>query len=89
MNLNSIISIDNLKKLDLHGFDRDYAKMSINQFINEMRIMKIENFVIVHGVGTGVLKTTTHETLSKNKYVKDFKTYYYNDGCTIVEIKKD
>ena len=31
----------------------------------------------------------THETLRKNKLVKAFKTYYYNNGCTIVEINVD
>ena len=89
MKLSNILTIDSLEKLDLHGLDRDYASMLINQFINDMRSMKVENFVIVHGVGSGILKKATHETLSKNKYVKEFKIYYYNSGCTIVEIKKD
>ncbi len=89
MKLNNILTIDSLEKLDLHGLDRDYASMLINQFIDDMMKMKIENFVIVHGVGSGILKKATHDTLSKNKYVIDFKIYYYNAGCTIVEIKKD
>ena len=89
MNLNSILTLDNLQSLDLHGLDRDYSTMLINQFIDDMRKMKIENFVIVHGVGAKVLLKTTHDILKKNKHVKDYKLFYNNSGCTVVELNKD
>lgn len=89
MHLNDVIFIDNLPKIDLHGYDRESARVYINDFINDNYKQKINLFCIVHGNGSGILRTTTNETLKKNKKVLDFKTYYYNQGCTVVEIKID
>lgn len=86
MNLNDLIFIDNLPKLDLHGFDRETARVAINDFINDNYKMKQRFVTIVHGIGSGILRTTTNETLKKNKKVVDFKTFYYNNGCTVVQI---
>jgi len=87
MNINDIIFIDNLPKLDLHGFTKDEANVLINDFINDNIKLKNEFIIIVHGIGSGILRLQTKETLSKNKNVLEFKTYYYNQGCTIVKIK--
>ena len=86
MKLNELIFIDSLPSLDLHGFDSDYARIKINDFINDNYIMKNRNVVIVHGVGSGVIRHTTHDTLRKNKKVLDYKVFPGNVGCTIVEI---
>lgn len=87
MKLNEIIFIDNLPSLDLHGIDSATAKVLINDFIRDNKIMKNKNVIIIHGIGTGIIKNTTQEVLKYNKDVKDFKIYPYNAGCTIVEIK--
>ena len=86
-NINDIIFIENLPKLDLHGLTKDIANVYINDFINDNIKLKNEFIVIVHGIGSGALRLQTKETLSKNKNVLEFKTYYYNQGCTIVKIK--
>lgn len=86
MNLNDVIFIDSLPKLDIHGFDRETARVAINDFIRDNKIQKIDIFTIIHGQGSGILKKTTSETLLQNKSVLEFKTYYYNSGCTIVKI---
>ena len=87
--LSEIIFIENLPKIDLHGYDRESARVYINDFINDNYKQKINIFCIVHGIGSGVLRKTTSETLKRNSKVIDFKTFYYNQGCTIVEIKLD
>lgn len=84
MTLNDVIFVDSYPKLDLHGFDRDTARVAINDFIRDQMKLKHNIVVIVHGCGTGVLRKTCHEYLRKNKKVIDFKTFYYNPGCTIV-----
>ena len=48
--------------------------------------MKNNIIVIIHGIGTGTLRRVTFEVLSKHKKIINFKTYYYNNGCTIAEI---
>ncbi len=87
MSLNNVVFIDNLPKLDLHGLDRDCARLYIEDFIKDNIIMKNEIIVIVHGIGEGILKETTHNYLNKNKNIVDFKTFYYNSGCTLVQLK--
>ena len=88
MKLNEIIFIDSLPTLDLHGFDADYARIKINEFINDNYKMKNYNVVIVHGIGSGIIRKVTQDTLKKNKYVLDYKIFIGNNGCTIVEIKE-
>lgn len=74
--------------LDLHGFDRDYARIMINDFITDCYIMQEEKAIIIHGIGSGILRKTTKETLSKNHYVKSIELDMFNAGETIVTIKK-
>ena len=87
MSLNNIIFVSNLPKLDLHGYDRETARVAINDFVNENLKLKNKDFIIVHGIGSGILKQTTHDTLRKNKIVSEFAISYNNVGSTIVRIK--
>ncbi|MDD2377639.1 MAG: Smr/MutS family protein [Bacilli bacterium] len=86
MNLNNIVFLDSYPKLDLHGYDRDSARVAINDFIRDNKKQKKEILVIVHGIGSGVIKETTAATLKNNKDVVEYKTFYYNHGCTVVKI---
>ena len=79
---------NNLPQIDLHGYDRDYARIVINDFIQDNYQMKNLKVLIIHGVGTGILRKTTHETLRKNKLVSSFKLDNFNSGTTVVEIRK-
>lgn len=76
----------NLPAIDLHGLDRDSARVAIEDFVRDNYKQKNEYFVIVHGIGNGILKETTRLTLSKNKRVINFKIIYNNVGSTIVRI---
>ena len=87
MELKDVIFIDNYPKLDLHGFDRETARVETNDFILDNKKLKNEIFVIIHGIGSGIIRKTVHETLKKNKNVVEYKTFYNNNGSTIVKIK--
>lgn len=86
--LNDIVFINSYPSLDLHGFDRETARVVIDDFIKDNQKMGNEIIVIVHGIGSGILQKQTHKTLKNNKNVLDYKLYYYNNGCTVAEIKK-
>jgi DNA mismatch repair protein MutS2 len=86
-NLNNIIYINSFPTLDLHGYDRDAAALLINDFIKDNIIMKRNLLVIVHGIGHGILRNATHETLKRNKHVINYKLFNYNVGCTVLEIR--
>ena len=88
MLLNDIF-LDCLPKLDLHGYDRDSARVRVNDFIDEAYFMKNDRVVIIHGIGTGVLKETVSETLRKNKKVISYHIVGSNVGCTLVYVSKE
>ena len=84
MNLEDIIFTDNLPTIDLHGFDKDYARIKINEFIRDNKKMKNSVVVIIHGRGLGILKRETESTLRSNKDVLDHRLFYNNTGMTLV-----
>jgi len=86
MELKEVIFTDTLPSIDLHGFDRDSARVKVLEFINDNKHMKNEIICIVHGIGSGALKEEVHNTLKRSKDVLDFKLFYNNNGCTIVKI---
>ena len=86
MRLNDIIFIDNLPTLDLHGFDRETARVLINDFINDNIKFKKQFVNIIDGIGGGILRQTTKDVLKQNKNVLEYKIYPFNVGCTIVNI---
>ena len=88
MQLNEVIYIDNLPTIDLHGLDRDTARVKVNEFIKDNISMKKDIICIIHGVGSGILKNEVHKTLKNNKYVIEYKLFFNNIGSTIVKLKK-
>ena len=83
-----MITFYNAPKIDLHGYDRDYARIVINDFIHDNYIMKQEKVIIIHGNGQNILKNTCQDTLKKNKYVKEYKINNFNSGETLVILNK-
>ena len=80
------IFINRYPQMDLHGYDRDSARMLVNDFVADNMMLKNEIIVIIHGKGTGVVKRAVHEALKENKYVIDYKTGNFNDGMTLVKL---
>lgn len=75
-----------LPSLDLHGIDSEYAKILINDFINDNYKLKEKRVIIIHGNGQGIIKKATQTILKNNKLVKEFKIDNFNNGMTIVDL---
>ncbi len=45
--------------IDLHGLDKVSALISINEFINDNIKLRNYNILIIHGKGSGILKSAT------------------------------
>lgn len=75
--------------IDLHGMDREYAVFKVREFIDDCYKLKYEKIVIIHGVGTGILKDTVRSYLQKEKLVLEYKLDFMNPGCTLVTLKFD
>lgn len=80
------IFLKHLPTIDLHGLDRDTARVYVNDFIDENRKLGKNQIVIIHGIGEGILKKEVHDTLKNNKYVVQYKLHTFNTGCTIVTL---
>ncbi len=81
------IFLNRYPSIDLHGFDRDSARMTVNDFVDENVFLKNEIIVIIHGIGTGIVRKEVHEALRVNKKVLEYKTDNFNSGCTVVKLK--
>ena len=81
------IFLNRYPSIDLHGYDRDSARMTVNDFVDENVFLKNEMIVIIHGIGTGIVKKEVHEALRVNKNVLEYKTDNFNSGCTVVKLK--
>lgn len=73
--------------IDLHGYDRDSARVMVSDFIEESIIMGRDGIVIIHGRGEGILKKEVHNFLKTDKRIKKFYVDGFNPGCTVVILK--
>lgn len=75
------------RKIDLHGFDRDYARIKTLEFINDSYREGVKTIRIIHGNGTGVLKKEVSEILKNNRLVEKYSINMFNAGETLVTLK--
>lgn len=85
--IDEIIFTSQLPKLDLHGYDRDTARVEIIDFILENVKLGNKFVMIIHGIGQGIIHQVCIDVLKKQKFVKDFRLDYFNTGCTIVMLQ--
>ena len=72
------------------GLNVDEAIFEIDKFLDTAYINHLSPITILHGKGTGKLKSGIHAFLKTNKYVKSYRIGDYHegqDGVTIVELK--
>ena len=82
------IFLDRLPSIDLHGFDRESARVMVNDFVDEAYMMGYDEVLFVHGIGNGIVKVAVNEALSRNKRVISYHIVGSNVGCTIAKICK-
>ena len=81
------IFLDRLPRIDLHGYDRESARVMVNDFVDEAITMNYDEILIVHGIGSGIVKESVLDTLSKRRDILNYHVCGENIGCTIVRIK--
>ena len=80
------IFLDRLPSIDLHGYDIESARVAVNDFILESKLLNHKEILIIHGIGEGLVKESVHRTLKTNKLVESYKIASNNVGCTIVTL---
>jgi len=76
-------------EVDLRGMDSVEAICVLDRFMDEAMRSNLKSVRIIHGKGTGVLRTAVHQSLKRNKYVKKYRLGVYGegeDGVTIAEL---
>lgn len=79
----------NLPFIDVHGYDKEYTIMLLNNLIKDCLLLEEYKLYIIHGKGTYTLKHAVHEYLKTNKMVENYYIYNLNDGITMIELKKE
>ena len=77
-------------EVDLRGMESIEAVAVTEQYIDSAVMTKLSPITIIHGKGTGALRTAIHQMLRKNKAVKSFRLGNFGEGesgVTIVELK--
>jgi len=82
---------DNVKmELDLRGESLEEAIMEVDRFLDESFLSGFGQVYIIHGKGTGILRTGIQQYLRKHTHVKSFRNGNYGEGgigVTVAELK--
>ncbi|MCI6848178.1 MAG: Smr/MutS family protein [Erysipelotrichaceae bacterium] len=81
------ILINSYPSIDMHGYDRDSARVTTQDFVTWNVALGNETVVIIHGIGQGIVREAVHEELKHNKNVLKYWVDVFNPGVTVVKIK--
>ena len=77
-------------QVDLRGMMTDEAVANLERFLDTAMMGKLETVTIVHGKGTGAVRSAVRTYLKRSRYVKSFRPGRYGegeDGVTVAELK--
>ncbi|MBR3955656.1 MAG: endonuclease MutS2 [Clostridia bacterium] len=77
-------------RVDLRGMNKEEALFTLDAFIDSMLLSGLQEFTVIHGKGTGVLREAVQHHLKNNKFVKTHRPGLYGEGengVTIVTLK--
>lgn len=75
-------------EIDLRGMDSVEAICVLDRYLDEAMRSNLQSVRIIHGKGTGTLRTAVQQSLKKNKFIKKYRLGVYGegeDGVTIAE----
>ena len=77
-------------EVDLRGMDTVEAICVLQRYLDEAMRSNMTSVRIIHGKGTGALRTAVQQELKKDKHIKSFRLGVYGegeDGVTIAEFR--
>ena len=77
-------------ELDIRGMMADEADLAVERYLDNASRAKLKTVTIIHGKGTGALRTAVQNTLKRSRLVKSYRLGRYGEGetgVTVVELK--
>ena len=74
-------------EIDVRGMIFDDAKYTVDKYLDDAYLSGLKSVRIIHGKGSGALRSKIKEHLRHNKHIKSAKDAAYNeggDGVTVV-----
>ncbi len=73
-------------EINLIGMTTDEAVMALDKYLDDARLSHLESVRVVHGKGTGALRSAVHNYLRKQKWVKSYRSGEFGEGDAGVTI---
>jgi DNA mismatch repair protein MutS2 len=80
------VSPDVINEIDLRGKIAEDALIELEQYLDHALNSEWHEIRIIHGKGTGVLRSNVHAFLKRNKKIKSYRLGNYGEGDTGVTI---
>ena len=77
-------------EVDLRGMTGSEAAVELDRFLDNAVMGKLQEVRIIHGKGTGAVRTAVREHLKRSPYVRTFRPGKYGegeDGVTVAELR--
>ncbi len=77
-------------EVDLRGMTGSEAVVELDRFLDNAVMGKLQEVRIIHGKGTGAVRTAVREHLKRSPYVRTFRPGKYGegeDGVTVAELR--
>ena len=90
-NINTSKSKNISPEINVIGLNIEEATHIVDKYLDDANLSTLETVRIVHGKGTGKLRTGIHTFLKKHPHVKSYRMGTYGEGemgVTIVTLKK-
>jgi len=79
-------------EIDLRGMMTEEGSEACDKYIDDAYLSSLDKVTVIHGKGTGALRSAIHARLNGDPRVASFRLGRFGegeDGVTIVELKKD
>ncbi|MBE6934917.1 MAG: endonuclease MutS2 [Ruminococcaceae bacterium] len=76
--------------LDLRGMMSDEAVIELERFLDAAQMAKLSPLTVIHGKGTGALRTAVQQYLKRDRRIASFRPGRYGEGeagVTVIELK--